>query len=239
VNVPAESDTAARLLAAYPSLADLPAPLQRQVFEQLTVLRLAAGSPLFRDGDACGGFPMVISGRVRISRVLPDGRELVLYDVGPGESCVLSTSCLLGNARYNAHGACETEVELALLPRPLFDRLVAEHPPFRTAMFNLFGARLVRLVELAEAVGFRRVEQRLAAALLGAGAELRTSHEKLAQRLGASRETVSRALKTFEGQGWVRLGRGVIGIVRPQALRAVADDAASVTAVTERAGRRA
>jgi CRP/FNR family transcriptional regulator len=152
---------------------------------------------------------------------------------------VLSTSCLLGNARYNAHGACETEVELALLPRPLFDRLVAEHPPFRTAMFNLFGARLVRLVELAEAVGFRRVEQRLAAALLGAGAELRTSHEKLAQRLGASRETVSRALKTFEGQGWVRLGRGVIGIVRPQALRAVADDAASVTAVTERAGRRA
>jgi CRP/FNR family transcriptional regulator len=239
VNVPAESDTAARLLAAYPSLADLHAPLQRQVFEQLTVLRLAAGSPLFRDGDACGGFPMVISGRVRISRVLPDGRELVLYDVGPGESCVLSTSCLLGNARYNAHGACETEVELALLPRPLFDRLVAEHPPFRTAMFNLFGARLVRLVELAEAVGFRRVEQRLAAALLGAGAELRTSHEKLAQRLGASRETVSRALKTFEGQGWVRLGRGVIGIVRPQALRAVADDAASVTAVTERAGRRA
>jgi CRP/FNR family transcriptional regulator len=227
------------LLAAYPSLADLHAPLQRQVFEQLTVLRLAAGSPLFRDGDACGGFPMVISGRVRISRVLPDGRELVLYDVGPGESCVLSTSCLLGNARYNAHGACETEVELALLPRPLFDRLVAEHPPFRTAMFNLFGARLVRLVELAEAVGFRRVEQRLAAALLGAGAELRTSHEKLAQRLGASRETVSRALKTFEGQGWVRLGRGVIGIVRPQALRAVADDAASVTAVTERAGRRA
>lgn len=239
MNVPAESDTAARLLAAYPSLADLHAPLQRQVFEQLTVLRLAAGSPLFRDGDACGGFPMVISGRVRISRVLPDGRELVLYDVGPGESCVLSTSCLLGNARYNAHGACETEVELALLPRPLFDRLVAEHPPFRTAMFNLFGARLVRLVELAEAVGFRRVEQRLAAALLGAGAELRTSHEKLAQRLGASRETVSRALKTFEGQGWVRLGRGVIGIVRPQALRAVADDAASVTAVTERAGRRA
>jgi CRP/FNR family transcriptional regulator len=73
---------------------------------------------------------------------------------------VLSTTCLLGDARYNAHGACESDVELALLPRELFDRLIAEHRPFRTAVFSQFGERLVRLVELAEAVGFQRVEQR-------------------------------------------------------------------------------
>jgi CRP/FNR family transcriptional regulator len=228
------ADTLSRLLAAYTSLADLPEPLRGQVFDQLTVMRLPAGSPLFRDGDACGGFPMVVSGRVRISRVLADGRELVLYDVGPGESCVLSTSCLLGNSKYNAHGACETDVELALLPRALFDRLVAEHPPFRAAVFSLFGERLVRLVELAEAVGFQRVEQRLAAALLAAGDEVHTSHEKLAQRLGASRETVSRALKVFEGHGWITLRRGSIGIRQPKALREVAGGATgSVTPVTE------
>ena len=112
---------------------------------------------------------------------------------------------------------------------------MAEHPPFRTAVFNLFGERFVRLVELAEAVGFQRVEQRLAAALLGAGRELHTSHEKLAQRLGASRETVSRALKVFEGNGWVRLRRGAIDILQPQALRDAAEaGAVSVTQVTER-----
>jgi CRP/FNR family transcriptional regulator len=236
VKTPARTppDLPAPLLAAYPSLADLPAALRDELAHRVTLLRLPAGSTLFRERDACAGFPMVLSGRVRISRVLADGRELVLYDVGPGESCVLSTSCLLGNARYNAHGACDTDVELALLPRELFDRLVAEHPPFRTAVFNLFGERLVRLVELAEAVGFQRVEQRLAAALLGLGAEVRMSHEKLAQRLGASRETVSRALKAFEGQGWVRLGRGVIELVEPQALRSLADAGApSVTSVTE------
>jgi CRP/FNR family transcriptional regulator len=227
--------TPARLLAAYPSLADLPAPLRALLVRQLNVLRLPAGSTVFRERDACGGFPMVLRGRVRISRVLADGRELVLYEVGPGESCVLSTSCLLGNARYNAQGTCETDVELALLPRELFDRLVAEHPPFRTSVFNLFGERLVRLVELAEAVGFQRVEQRLAAALLGVGREVHTSHEKLAQRLGASRETVSRALKVFEGNGWLRLRRGLIEIVRPQPLRSLADaGSSSVTAVTER-----
>jgi CRP/FNR family transcriptional regulator len=237
VKTPADapSDKLARLLAGYPSLADLPARLRGEVANNLSVHRLPAGSTLFRERDACGGFPMVLRGRVRISRVLADGRVLVLYDVGPGESCVLSTSCLLGNARYNAHGACETDVELALLPRDLFDRLLAEHPPFRTAVFNQFGERLVRLVELAEAVGFQRVEQRLAAALLGVGRELHTSHEKLAQRLGASRETVSRTLKVFEGKGWLRLRRGVIEIVQPQPLRALADAVgASVTAVTER-----
>ena len=228
------SDTPARLLASYPSLADLPTRLREEVASNLTVLRLPAGSSVFRENDACGGFPMVLRGRVRISRMLADGRELVLYDVGPGESCVLSTSCLLGNARYNAHGACETDVELALLPRALFDRLLAEHPPFRTAVFNQFGERLVRLVELAEAVGFQRVEQRLAAALLGVGRELHTSHEKLAQRLGASRETVSRALKVFEGSGWIRLRRGTVEVLQSQALRAVAGgNPASVTAVTE------
>jgi len=236
VKTPANAltDTQARLLAAYPSLADLPAPLREQVAGNLTVLRMPAGSTLFRESDACGGFPMVLSGRVRISRVLADGRELVLYDVGPGESCVLSTGCLLGNARYSAQGVCETDVELALLPRALFDRLVAEHPPFRTAVFNLFGERLVRLVELAEAVGFQRVEQRLAAALLGGGRELHTSHEKLAQRLGASRETVSRALKVFEGNGWLRLGRGAIEVLQPERLRAVAEGGVGiVTGVTE------
>ena len=237
MKTPAEQspDPLTRLLAVYPSLADLPAGVHRELEHGLTVVQLPAASTLFRERDACGGFPMVLRGRVRISRVLPDGRELVLYDVGPGESCVLSTSCLLGSARYNAHGTCETDVELALMPRPLFDRLLAEHPPFRIAVFNQFGERLVRLVELAEAVGFQRVEQRLAAALLGVGRELHTSHEKLAQRLGASRETVSRALKVFEGNGWLRLRRGVIEIVRPQPLRALADaGSSSVTAVTER-----
>lgn len=228
------SDTQARLLAAYPSLVDLPAPLHELVARNVTLLRLPAASVLFREHDACGGFPMVLRGRVRISRVLADGRELVLYEVGPGESCVLSTTCLLGDARYNAQGTCETDVELALLPRELFDRLVAEHPPFRSAVFNQFGERLVRLVELAEAVGFQRVEQRLAAALLGIGSELRTSHERLAQRLGASRETVSRALKVLEGNGWIRLRRGAIEILQPQALRAVAAGGSpSVTKVTE------
>ncbi|MFO0274818.1 MAG: Crp/Fnr family transcriptional regulator, partial [Betaproteobacteria bacterium] len=109
----------------------------------------------------------------------------------------------------------------------------AQHAPFRAEVFGLFADRLMRLMELVEAVGFQRLDQRLAAMLLGKGRRRSTSHEQLAQALGASRESVSRQLKHFESNGWVRLGRGAIEILDPRALRHLAGGAAPVSAVTD------
>ncbi len=211
-----------RIRLAMPSLADLPPALAQDVSSNLTVLKLPAGSPVFRETEACPGFPIVLSGRVRVTRSLDNGRELNLYDVEAGESCVMSTGCLLGSTPYAAHGLCLTDVELALLPRGVFDRLLAEHAPFRAEVFVLFSERLARLMELVEAVGFQRLDQRLATALLGKGQRIDASHEQLAQQLGVSRESVSRQLKLFEERGWVQLGRGSVGIVDPRSLRQLA-----------------
>ncbi|MDZ7651974.1 MAG: Crp/Fnr family transcriptional regulator [Burkholderiaceae bacterium] len=193
-----ESTALSRVIAAMPLLADLPPPLAQELSASLVVTKIAAGTPIFRETDSCPGFPIVLNGRVRVMRSLDNGRELNLYDVEPGESCVMSTGCMLGNMPYRAHGTCLTEVELALIPRPLFDRLVAEFAPFRNEVFGLFTERLSRLMELVEAVGFQRLDQRLAAALLGKGQKVEASHEQLAQSLGVSRESVSRQLKHFE-----------------------------------------
>jgi CRP/FNR family transcriptional regulator len=219
---PMDSTTLSRVLAAMPLLADLPPHLAQELSASLVVTKMAAGTPIFRETDSCPGFPIVLNGRVRVMRSLDNGRELNLYDVEPGESCVMSTGCMLGNMPYRAHGTCLTDVELALIPRPLFDRLVAEFAPFRNEVFGLFTERLSRLMELVEAVGFQRLDQRLAAALLGKGQKVEASHEQLAQSLGVSRESVSRQLKHFEEKGWVQLGRGVIGILDPRALRHLA-----------------
>lgn len=231
-----------RVFAAMPSLEGLPADLARDLAAQLTVVRLPGGTPVFRETDSCPGFPVVLQGRVRVMRSLDNGRELHLYDVEPGESCVMSTGCLLGTTPYAAHGQCISDVELAILPRPLFERLLAEHAPFRAEVFSLFTDRLSRLMELVEAVGFQRLDQRLAAALLGKGQRVDASHEQLAQQLAVSRESVSRQLKHFEERGWVQLGRGSVSILDPRALRqlstghqpmATAEDAHSnVTGVT-------
>ena len=217
-----DSATLSRITAAMPLLGELPPALAQELANSAVLMKLPAGSPVFRETDTCPGFPIVLSGRVRVMRSLDNGRELNLYEVEPGESCVMSTGCMLGNMPYRAHGHCLTDVELALLPRPLFDRLMAEHAPFRAEVFSLFSERLSRLMELVEAVGFQRLDQRLAAELLGKGQRVESSHEQLAQRLGVSRESVSRQLKHFEERGWVQLGRGSIGILDPRALRQLA-----------------
>lgn len=216
------ADNLAALRAAIPALATLPPALAEEVATQVRRMRLPAGSRVFGERDECLGFPIIISGKVRVSRMLESGREVALYDVSDGESCVISTSCLLGNLPYGARGLCLTDVELAVLPRESFDRLVAEHRPFREEIFSVFGDRMMQLMELVEAVGFQRLDRRLAAALLGHGRRLAVAHQDLATELGVSRESVSRLLKQFEVQGWLRLGRGEIEVLAPAALRQVA-----------------
>jgi CRP/FNR family transcriptional regulator len=231
-----------RVAAAMPALASLPPALQDEVERNLTLLRQPAGTILFRENEGCQGFPIVLAGRVRITRQLDNGREFLMYEVEPGESCVMSTGCLLGNLSYGARGQCLDEVELALIPRQTFDRLISEHRPFREEIFSLFNERLWRLMELVEAVGFQRLDQRLAATLLGRGQRVEHSHEQLARILGVSRESVSRQLKHFEDEAWVKLGRGAIDILDPRALREVAahgsERAHSVSAVTDAAAAR-
>jgi CRP/FNR family transcriptional regulator len=215
-------DTVEALRQALPALADLPPELSEELGRHVRRVSLPTGSQVFRERDECMGFPIVLSGKVRVSKSLESGREVTLYEVADGESCVISTSCLLGSVPYGARGECLTDVDLAILPRDTFDRLVAEHRPFREEIFAIFGERLNQLMDLVEAVGFQRLDRRLAATLLGHGQRLAQSHQDIATELGASRESVSRLLKQFELQGWVRLGRGEIEIVDAARLRKVA-----------------
>lgn len=221
-----------RLAAVMPSLASVGPELRALVADSVQTMRLPAGSAIFRESDSCPGFPLVLGGRVQVLRSLDNGRDVRLYEVEPGESCVLSTGCLLGGQPYAAHGQCLTDVELALLPKPVFERLLAEHAPFRAEVLAMFSERLARLMELVEAFGFQRLDQRLAAALLGKGQRVHGSHEKLARELAVSRESVSRQLKHFEERGWVALGRGVVTIIDPRALRQLAAGAGEAAAAT-------
>jgi CRP/FNR family transcriptional regulator len=211
-----------RLAAAMPSLAGLPRPLSDELAGSVRLVHLPAGAPVFSERDPCSGFPIVLAGRVRISKPLESGREIALYEVTPGESCVLSTSCMLGSAPYGARGHCATDAEIALIPRGTFDRLIAEHRPFREDVLRVFADRILQLMELVEAIGFQRLDRRLAASLLGKGARVTGSHQKIAGELGVSRESVSRLLKQFEQGGCVHLGRGAIEITDAAALRRIA-----------------
>ena len=211
-----------RLLQLFPVFEKLPAATVDEIVRGAVTRQAPAGSILFEAASPCTGFPMLLEGSVRVAKSAPNGREVQLYRITPGESCLLSSSCLLGGSAYSATGIAETAVTLLALPPALFHRLLAEHKPFRDYVFGLFSERLADLMSLVEAVTFYKLDQRLAALLLGKGELVRTTHQGLADELGSVREMVSRLLSNFQDRGWVALGREQIRITDAAALRRLA-----------------
>jgi CRP/FNR family transcriptional regulator len=211
----------ATLPALYPILAALPEAARQRLAERSRKMQLPPGTPVFDERQSCQGFPFVIDGSIRVVKAAPNGRELPLYRVAPGETCVISSACLLGHTPYNARGITETDTTLLVLPTADFQALLAE-PAFRDFVFQLFSERIADLMQLIEEVAFRKLDQRLAALLLGKGQRLHTTHQQLADELGSVREIVSRLLKNFAAQGLVALSREQIEILDPAGLRRVA-----------------
>jgi CRP/FNR family transcriptional regulator, anaerobic regulatory protein len=211
-----------RLLELYPAFRSMPEQRLDAFLGEAITRTAPAGSIMFDERNPCQAFPMLLEGTIRVSKIAPNGREMQLYRVVPGEACVLTSSCLLGNAPYSARGIAESDLTVVTLPQPLFSRLLAEYEPFRTYVFSLFADRISELMQLVEAVAFQRLDQRLAALLLGKGRVIRTTHQALAEELGSVREIVSRLLKNFSEQGLVALERERIEVLNPQGLRAIA-----------------
>jgi len=211
-----------QLEAQYPVLAELPPQLREAVACAAQAMTVPAGATLFDERQPCQGFPFVLAGAIRVAKVAANGRELPLYRVTPGETCIITSSCLLGNVPYNARGTTESETVLVLLPQGLFTELLAQ-TPFRNFIFNLFAERMADLMRLVEEVAFRKLDQRLAALLLGKGRIVHATHQQLADELGSVREMISRLLKGFAEQGWVVLGREQIEIRDAAGLRRLAE----------------
>jgi CRP/FNR family transcriptional regulator len=167
---------------------------------------------------------MLLSGCIRVIKASANGRELQLYRILPGESCILTSSCLLGHTRYQARGITEQPVDMVALAPSDFHRLLGQHEAFRSYVFDLFSERLTDLMQLVSAVAFQKLDQRLATLLIGKPAPLRTTHQALADELGSAREIVSRLLKGFSDQGWVKLGREQIDITNIVALKKFAEN---------------
>ena len=210
------------LQAQYPVLAELPPGLREQIVAAAQAVTVPAGATLFDERQPCQGFPFVLAGAIRVAKVAANGRELPLYRVTPGETCIITSSCLLGNVPYNARGTTESETVLVLLPQGLFNELLAQ-APFRNFIFNLFAERMADLMRLVEEVAFRKLDQRLAALLLGKGRVVHATHQQLADELGSVREMISRLLKGFAELGLVALGREQIEIRDAAGLRRIAE----------------
>jgi len=190
-------------------------------------MQVKQGSVLFRDGDACNGYVLVVSGSIRVQKIDPQGHEIVLYRVEEGQSCMLTTTCLLGKQHYPAEGVVEADVDLVLLPLDVFDSALAQSPLFREFVMANIGHRISDLMLLLEDVAFGRKDVRLAAFLLKNASKngdlLEFTHRQMAVELGTAREVVSRLIKDFERKGLVMLGRNKITVLQLDAIRDIAN----------------
>jgi CRP/FNR family transcriptional regulator len=205
----------------FPELACSGDVVVAQVISSARRVTLPPGATVFRQGSACEQYLLVIDGSVRVLMLTDAGHEVVLYHVRPGESCMLTTSCLLGRVPYPADGVTETSVSALAIESGEFRRALGESPDFRTFVFRNIGERFAEVIGRLSDVAFGSIDRRLATALLRkqqSSHPVALTHQELAVELGTAREVVSRHLKRFEQQGWVSLGRSQIDLLDPAAL---------------------
>ena len=158
-----------RWMAAFPNLPELEPEHRVEMLENIGFKRLKSGDIAYRQGQRCNDYVMCIEGRTRVFKTSECGREILLYQVGPGETCVLTTSCLMAGRGFPAESSAETDVLLAALPAPVFHRLLTASTPFRQFVLNNYGDLLSSLITLVDEVAFASLDLRLARRLARRG----------------------------------------------------------------------
>lgn len=215
--------------ARFGGLSRLAGDIRERLRRDARLLRAPAGTRIFGPGNMPEGMLFLMEGVVRVFHTSEGGREIVLYRVEAGESCVLTTACLLAHEAYSAEGVAETAVAAVALPRATFDAMLAESTPFRDFVFAAYARRITDLFRIIDEVAFGRIDIRLAGRLiaLARGEDaLRITHHALATELGTAREVVSRQLTEFQRRGWIEQGRSAIALLDRAALAALAESAA-------------
>ena len=210
-----------RLAATFPFVAAL-APDERERLSRVVQFPLLqAGQVAYELDGPCPNYLLCLEGRTRIYRTSDAGREMLLYNVEGGGTCVLTTQCLSSRSNFPAESVAEKHTVLAAIPASSFYGFMAEVPAFRDFVLADYTRLLGSMFASFDALAFQTVEQRLARRLLidaGKTLVVDKTHQQLASDIGSVREIVSRHLGGWEKKGWVENLRGQVRILDRAAL---------------------
>lgn len=210
-------------LEQFPALLDLEPQARELLAKSARIVDAPIGTIGYSEGMPCNAYVMRLSGQSRVYKMSASGREILLYRVASGETCVITTTCILGNSDYPASTIVEQPIRDVIVPKAAFNQLMIDSAVFRRFVMENYGALISDLIVLLDEVAFHSLDARLAKLLLDAGdSTITRTHQQLADELGTAREVVSRQLKRFEQKGWVTLGRGQVAVLDRPALLAIA-----------------
>ncbi|MEL7090698.1 MAG: Crp/Fnr family transcriptional regulator [Pseudomonadota bacterium] len=217
-------------ITKFRGLSRLPEDIRRALETGSEIISVPAGTQIFAPGQPADKLWLLLDGTVKVQQKSETGRDVFLYRVHAGESCVLTTANMLALEDHSAEGTAETAVRAVAIPRQTFDDLVARSPVFREFVFTAYSKRITDLFVLIDDIVFQRMDVRLAARLLelaGDGDTVRATHAVLGTELGTAREVISRTLSEFQRRNWIEQFRGGVRLTNREGLRHLAQSAAS------------
>ncbi|MCS6967593.1 MAG: Crp/Fnr family transcriptional regulator [Cytophagales bacterium] len=192
--------------------------LTAKLYEYSKIKHYKAGEVILRENAYMKAIPIVVEGSVRVIRSEEDGREILLYYLRAGESCIMSLLGGIHNEKSKVRAEVEEDAEILFLPLDKALLLVKEFPDWLEYIFRLYHKRFEELLQIINEIAFHKVDERLVSLLnrkvaLTGSKVLHVSHEQLANELGTARVVVSRLLKRLEENGVVQLGRNRIVVL--------------------------
>ncbi len=180
--------------------------------------KYGAGEIILDENSHMRSIPIVVKGALKVSRTEEDGREILLYYIQAGQSCIMSFLGGIHNETSKVKAEVEDDAEILFLPVDKVGLFIKEHPEFLDYIFRLYHTRFEELLEVVNAIAFKKVDERLLTLLkkkakLAGQDTIQTTHEQLATELGTARVVVSRLLKQLEENGAVKLGRNKIELL--------------------------
>jgi CRP/FNR family transcriptional regulator, anaerobic regulatory protein len=168
------------------------------------------GETILRENAYINSIPIVISGSIRVMRTDEDGREIMLYYIESGESCIMSFLGGMHQDTSKIKAIAEDKTEILFIPIQKVTQLIKEYPEWLDYIFRLYHKRFEELLEVVNEVAFKKMDERILNFIkkkseLTKTNELHLTHEQIANELGTVRVVVSRLLKQMEDEGLVKL----------------------------------
>lgn len=226
------SEIAAEL---YPFLGNMSQMGLERISAAACISSFPGGAIVVREGQPVQNMLLVDKGAIRVFKSIPQGRQITLYRVLPGDGCILMTYSILNDAPFPASAIAEVDTQTWLIPGQLVRDLFADEPAFRKFANELVMKTIAPLIMMIDQIAFHKIDQRLATFLLatsathpGAFKPVTMTHEQIASHLGTAREVVSRCISSFESNSLIEVSRRFIRILDAEGLRRIADSSAKV-----------
>jgi len=192
--------------------------VRNKLTEYGTVKTFLEGDVVLNEHSFIKSIPIVLSGNIRVMQKDADGRELLLYYIKPGESCIMSFLGGMHQDSSKVEVVAEENTEILMVPIEKVSLLIKEYPEWLDYIFRLYHKRFEELLEVVNTVAFKKMDERLFDFIkkkceLTHSHTLYMTHEQLANELGTVRVVISRLLKHMEDEGLVKLGRNKISLI--------------------------